>query len=502
MKADSMAGRGTWLRFTRPRTPGRRAAQSEAMLARCLHTPPLGTYPVRRNLRSLGLRDLLNLKAARNGVGSLVSHATRIVLQAVTSVILARVLLREDYGRYSLVMAIVAVAVTLAQFGLDSLLVRETAAANSIGDRSRMKTVWHWAVRTMATSVVVVLAGLCAAKFAFPSALHVNALTYFLAVWLVPLIVIMNVSEAALQGLGHTPKAMFAGYIVRPTLFLAVLACWIASGHAVRPSSAISAQLVSCFVSAAIVLSFWRSEWRSPAGRHLQTAVDSRRWLRSAATFLFIDGMWTVFVVTDVLILGLFSPPEVVGTYKVASSTASLIPVGMTALNIVISERIAYFSARKDKRHLQVTAAIGALVAFVGSLPLAIAFAFYGKFIIVHLFGAAYESAHHALAVLAVGQTLHVAAGYAAAVLRMTGSERTNMWTAALAGIVNVVLNLLLIPLAGGFGAALATAMAISLQGAAMWWVVRHRTGIDTSVLAVLWLGKRSSEDQGKGETV
>jgi O-antigen/teichoic acid export membrane protein len=85
---------------------------------------------------------------------------------------------------------------------------------------------------------------------------------------------------------------------------------------------------------------------------------------------------------------------------------------------------------------------------------------------------------------------VHVATGYSATLLGMTNGERFNAWVLSGAAVLNVALNLLLIPTLGATGAATATATSVGLQGVVMWAIVLYRTGLDTSVfggLRYLW---------------
>jgi O-antigen/teichoic acid export membrane protein len=85
---------------------------------------------------------------AKRGLASLALHASRLSLQVVSSILIARTLSRAEFGSYSFVISIVSIAAVAAQFGLDILLVRETAAANAMADGRAIGQIWRWAART------------------------------------------------------------------------------------------------------------------------------------------------------------------------------------------------------------------------------------------------------------------------------------------------------------------------------------------------------------------
>lgn len=429
------------------------------------------------------LPDFLKRSSARNGLGSLAAHASRIVLQLLTAVVVARLLLPDGLGRYSFVMALVAIAVVPAQFGLSTLLLRETARANAGGDWIGISQLWRWSAKIMtaSTGTVTLVLLVCGLIF-MPTYRDLEPAAYYLGVFLVPLIAVVNFGEAALQGLGRTFVGMLAGYIVRPTLYIFLVGSLLLFGHSLYPASAILLQLVAHAAVATLILVILYRQARGRLVRSSPSSHQGRSWLKSTLTFVFLQGMWVILSQTDMVMLGVMSTAGEVGLYRVASTGAAFVIVGMTALNVVMSERFSYFYARRAKERLQTLATFGVVGAFALAAPLAIAFMIWGETIVTVMFGRDYAAAGTTLAILAAGQLVHVAAGYAPTLLAMVGDERTNAWTLGPAALLNIALNLLLIPKFGASGAASATAVTIGLQGAVMWALARRRLGVETSI--------------------
>ena len=68
-------------------------------------------------------------------------------------------------------------------------------------------------------------------------------------------------------------------------------------------------------------------------------------------------------------------------------------------------------------------------------------------------------------------------------VLMMTGHHRDLAVILVLTSILDVILNILLIPQLGDIGAAMATGTSIVVWNAAAWVMVRVRLGINTSAV-------------------
>jgi len=68
----------------------------------------------------------------------------------------------------------------------------------------------------------------------------------------------------------------------------------------------------------------------------------------------------------------------------------------------------------------------------------------------------------------------------------MTGHERQTAYGMSVAAVVNIFLNILLIPRFGMFGAAIATACSIVIWNILLWHAVRKHLGINSLVLVSL----------------
>ena len=90
---------------------------------------------------------------------------------------------------------------------------------------------------------------------------------------------------------------------------------------------------------------------------------------------------------------------------------------------------------------------------------------------VLSMFGEAFESGHIALTILCLGQIVNVEVGAVALVLNMTGHARDAAQGIVLAALLNIALSVLLIPILGLEGAAIAS--SISLAGCAILLSIR-----------------------------
>lgn len=83
---------------------------------------------------------------------------------------------------------------------------------------------------------------------------------------------------------------------------------------------------------------------------------------------------------------------------------------------------------------------------------------------IMKIFGSNYAEGAMALTILSIGQFVNVIAGSVGVLLNMSGHKRVWRNIALLTGVLNVILNITLIPIWGITGVAIATATSISFQ--------------------------------------
>src|SRR5690606_18332622 len=140
-----------------------------------------------------------------------------------------------------------------------------------------------------------------------------------------------------------------------------------------------------------------------------------------------------------------------------ATQSAELVAFALVIVNTVAAPHIARLHAIGGVEQLQWLVTRCAQLSLLGALPTALVMLLAGDIVLRLVFGGGYQVGYSALAILSVGQLFNVAMGSVGLILNMTGHERETAKGVAIAVLVNVPLNLALIPLLGMTGAAMAT---------------------------------------------
>lgn len=431
---------------------------------------PKPALTLRKQLGVHGLFAELLPKVATSGLLKVAYGIVALVLAAL----LARVLGPSGYGQYSYALAVVTLLAIPVQFGLPTLLVRETARYQLGQEWGKLKGLLRFAnvATLLITCLVLSVAGLIYAAYGDRSESE-GSTVLLVALGLLPLIALGNLRGAALRGLGFVIKGQLPEMIFRPALFLAVLLITLAVGH-VTPVTAMSAHLMAALLSFLLATLLLRAN--IPAGvASANPSFSIRPWLLTILPLSFISGMQVINSQVDVLSLGLLKSSSEVGIYKVAATGAIQVPFALSLINAVFAPQFVRLTQSGQLNDLKVLARKASRLSFICALPLVAAFALYGQTIISVVFGDQYSDAYLPLVILAFAQLLSAAGGSINMLLTMMGHEKDVALGIGIATLVNVGLNFLLIPAYGTVGAAIATAISLVAWRLLLLQFVRRR---------------------------
>ena len=180
---------------------------------------------------------------------------------------------------------------------------------------------------------------------------------------------------------------------------------------------------------------------------------------KRAAPLGFSLIMLQIYYSMDQVLLGLLTNQTEVGQYAAAAKLPAVLGgFIMIWMSAVYPHASKLFTHDTDalRRQLGSFTSLGVVVA----LPLAAGSAIVSTGVVTGLFGQAYRPAGAPFAILMAGSALAVVSVNYTSLAMASGHERTFAMSVTVASIINVLLNLLLIPLYGTIGAAIATVAA------------------------------------------
>lgn len=175
-----------------------------------------------------------------------------------------------------------------------------------------------------------------------------------------------------------------------------------------------------------------------------------------AFPMLFTHSLTTIMGWIDIIMLGIFRTESEVGIYHVVLKISLFTTIVLLAINSIAAPKFAELYGLKNMSGFEQIARRATKLLFWATVPIVIViFAFPTK--ILGFFGVEFKIGLHALLILTFGQFINAISGPVGNILQMTGHQKTFRNIIVIATVLNVVLNIILIPRYGINGAAIAS---------------------------------------------
>ena len=405
-------------------------------------------------------------------VGAVVSNACNVLVILV----IARLLGSGAVGEYTIAFAARAILLLVCGLGMRTAMTRFVARHLAHDEHD----VVRGSVRAGLVVPVVVATVVGAAWFASAGLLsrdvfHQPALELPMQLFAVslPFYVFTDTALAATQGFQTMRAYVWVGQVLEPVLRLALTVAVLVGGGGL--DAAALALLVSSVVSSVAAAAALHRMLAHLPGSEVATPA---RELASFSMLSWVASMATQGLLwADILILGVLVSAEEVGAYQVAARVVLIGMFVITPLTASMAPRIAYAWAHDD-RGLVTRRYVGTVLwssrlsfpALAGLLAVPTA--------VLHLFGDDFGAARGVVVILAVGAVAEAVGAPSSVVLNQIGRNRLNMGLNLTALVLNISLNLLLIPPFGIEGSAFAWAVTL-VAGAVVRIVVLRRVATE-----------------------
>jgi len=398
------------------------------------------------------------------------------------NVVLARLLGAEDTGLYFLALTCISIAAVIGRAGLDNTLIRFIAANAAVEDWQLVKGVYNNGLKlafvtSCVTSIFLILAAPWLSKAVF-SKPELSGLIRWMAIAVVPF-ALFTLHAQALQGLKRIRDAISVLSVFLPffsLLGITVLApYWGVHG-------AVWAYILASYIT--LYIGLWRWRKATPQLRGLDGYFETKQMLRSSVPLFWMMVLNLIIYWSSSIMLGIWSSSAEVGIFNIAKRTAMLTSFILIAVNSIVAPKFSDFYNRGDIKALEQTAIYSSKFMTLMATPVLLLFILCPSWV-MSLFGAQFSNGAIVLTILAVGQFVNVATGSVGYLLIMSGHETTMRNIAMICAIICLILNAILIPQIGLLGAAVATAITLSLQNLIAAWLVWYKLGIITAPIGL-----------------
>lgn len=454
------------MRFSAATTAGRFLPQRLALRAKPL----------------LGRIDAVLFTADERGEASrmsLIAFSIRIVsavIAFVSQVLMARWMGSFEYGIFVLVWVTMVIVGNLACLGFHTSIIRfipEYRERNMLAELRGIVLTSRLFVMVASTAIAGL--GALGVWLLSPFIENYYVVPFILGLICMPMIAMSDL----LQGLARANSwALFAlapTYLVRPVLILALMVLMLLVGFAPDARTAIFASIAATYATTLgqLIGITARIGKKIPAGpRKLHFA----QWFLVSLPIFLVEGFFFLLTNADVLMVGAYMNPNDVAVYFATVKTLALVHFVYFAVKAGVAQRYAQFTHGEPEK-LAAFARETVSWTFWPSLLMALLVLVLGE-PMLSLFGPEFVAGYPLLFLLVFGVVARAAVGPCESLLTMSGNQNICAAVYAMTLALNIGLNLVLIPLFGLWGAAMATAFAMIFEAGALSFTVWRRLGI------------------------
>ena len=205
----------------------------------------------------------------------------------------------------------------------------------------------------------------------------------------------------------------------------------------------------------------------------------TKKMISFGSITLFSNAVNLINYQADVLLIGYFLSSRELGVYSVSVMFAKIIWILPDSIQKITFPLISEFYAKKMDDPIKIVVDRCMKYSSIFLVLSSMFFVFFGKQIITLIFGAEFEQAYMPLNILLVGTVLFGITKSVGSIFASVGKPNLVYRIPLVSAIINVILNLILIPIYGINGAAIATTVSFLVSMVLMFYFMSSLLSIN-----------------------
>jgi O-antigen/teichoic acid export membrane protein len=393
----------------------------------------------------------------------------------------------EEWGIYSLCFTLLSIAVLLPKFGFDNSLVRIITELNTHNNHKEIKRVLFkaLAISIIITLLIVVVINSFSDVIIAKILKQNNLKPYIKLISLCVLpIVILTIISATFQAFKKTMLFMLfqTAFINFVFLILLLIYHYLEINIKIFELYYYSA-LITMIISIFTLYGFLNKKSLSLQQKEIKygfkkIATISLPMLLSSSFALLMG--WS-----DIIMLSYFKTAADIGIYNSALKLAALSSITLIAVNAIATPKFVEFYSKMDMSGLESIVKKSTKMIFYSTAPVLIILIIFSKKIL-GLFGDEFSIGYLALIYLCIASFINAISGSVGYIMQMTNQQKTYQNIIITAFIINLILNIILIPKYSFNGAALASSLAMIFWNIALVIIIKRKFGFWTVYIPFL----------------
>jgi O-antigen/teichoic acid export membrane protein len=309
--------------------------------------------------------------------------------------------------------------------------------------------------------------------------------TFLFGLLIIPLMATSTLRQSSLLALKEVMFAQFPEKVMRPVFCILILLGYNAVFHV--HVNAFQAMII--FFSS-MLLSYLFGAWvlhrkLTPSTKLQPYKYHTKHWVSESLTLMVNSGMYLILGQLSVVMIGMMHGTSESGIFSATVRIATMVSFAITSINMIAAPIISECYAKGDMKQMQKICTLSGRSGFIFAGLVFLAVLLFGQWIL-GLFGEEFKTGHGALILLSLSHLVHSYCGQSGTVMTMTGQQRASSRLLIISTVMNVVLNLVLIPSMGMIGAAIANLISTAFCYFSMMFKVKKSMQITTGV----WMGR------------
>ncbi|MBX7226785.1 MAG: flippase [Chitinophagales bacterium] len=221
----------------------------------------------------------------------------------------------------------------------------------------------------------------------------------------------------------------------------------------------IAGGFIAAFVS---FLPIYRFFYKPAAQQEVLQTVSYKEILKVSFPMLLTYVSFMINDYMDVFMLGKkVTDLSQLGVYRNCQTTSQLAATLLVGMNTTIQPKISQLFHRGELEEVRKMTQRASKFIFLANIPVFLILIFGSKFV-MSIYGKDFISGYLCLSILTIGQVVNTATGPVAQLLNVTGNHKKFRDIAFVGAMIKLVLNIILIPFYGVYGAAIASVISMS----------------------------------------
>ena len=401
----------------------------------------------------------INTKIGKESAISFSGMGIGQILRYLFTTFLARGVGVELVGIYSISNAITRIFEVIGKMGLDQGVLRAINRQDKNLDKVRIilsalkmglfSSLFFMCIQILISNWLVINL--------FPKSSILNQVIIIHAFSL-PLYIIIHIASHSIQAYKILKYKIIVNEILNPLiLLLSMLFIYLC----VSVKHAITFPVIIASFFCLLAINVFLKKITTVSIFSINKGKFNQRLLTYSLPIMFISILGTVLHWTDTFMLGYYTDTFTVGLYHPAARTAGMIRMILIAFSGIYGPIIAEMYLKKQSVEMNHLFKLVTRWVMTFSIPFLILILIYSKKIML-IFGIDFIEGHSILILLALAAFIQAVFGIGGTTLNMTGFPKINLLNTFIGFSINIILNIILIPIAGGFGAAMATLITLT----------------------------------------